>query len=96
MKQFLKGKPFLPIVGKRYAIHYGTINLDGKQLYCSARIKVNGTRTADWEDLDTGKPLDPRVTTHAVQAFKEIGPDATLATHRDTPDALKQRQGFSN
>jgi hypothetical protein len=66
------GKPFTPLCGKCYDLRFGKINLDGQEKYCSARIRVNGLSPSQWENIDTGKPLDPRLSLYRVHAYKEI------------------------
>jgi hypothetical protein len=72
MATFQIGTAFIPVVGKCYEVHFGSFTLDGKTGFWSARIRVNGIGTAQWIDLDTGKPLDPRIATHVVQGYREI------------------------
>jgi hypothetical protein len=71
MANFLSGTPFVPSVGKCYEVYFGKIKLDDKEGHCWARVKVNGLHTSQWEDIDTGQPLDPRIAVYVVRAFKE-------------------------
>jgi hypothetical protein len=72
MANMVIGKTFTPLVGKCYDLRFGKIRLDGEDVYCSARIRVNGLSPAQWEDIDTGRPLDQRLNVHRVQAYREI------------------------
>jgi hypothetical protein len=66
------GKPFTPLCGKCYDLRFDKINRDGQGAYCPVRIRVNGLSPLQWENTDTGKPLDPRFSSYRVHAYKEI------------------------
>lgn len=72
MASMVIGKAFNPLVGKCYDLRFGKIRLNGQDVYCSARIRVNGLLPTQWEDIDTGQPLDQRLNAHRVQAYREI------------------------
>jgi hypothetical protein len=72
MAAMVIGKAFTPLVGKCYDLRFGKIRLDEQEVYCSARIRVNGSLPSQWEDIDTGLPLDQRLSTHRIQAYREI------------------------
>jgi len=66
------GAAFIPVVGKCYEVHFGNFTHGGQTGFWSAQIRVKGTGTAQWEDIDTGSPLDPGIAKYIVQAYKEI------------------------
>lgn len=66
------GKPFIPVIGKCYDIRFGKIKYKEQEALYSARVRINGISPAQWEDLDTGHPLDPGLGSHTIQAHKEI------------------------
>jgi hypothetical protein len=72
MKNMNVGKVFTPLVGKCYDIRFGKLNLEGHDVYYSARIRVKGVLPSQWENIATGQTLDPRLALYAVQAHKEI------------------------
>lgn len=66
------GKAFKPELGKCYDLRYGRVQWDGQNALRAARIRVKGFSPADWEDIDTGQPLDARLRSCRVQSYKEI------------------------
>ena len=72
MSELITGTAFIPEIGKCYEVHFGKLPIGAEGKFVSARVKINGSLPKDWQDIDTGKQLDPLISKYVVQAFKEI------------------------
>lgn len=69
---WIMGRPFIPVPGKLFQVHFGFVIYQGEAAYWSACIRVDGAASDKWIDLDTNKPLDPELAKYVVQAFRAI------------------------
>jgi len=71
-KQWIVGRAFPAVVGKDYEVAFGNITYMDQTGMWTAKIRVVGSGSANWIDLDTGVPIDPSLVKYVVQAFIEI------------------------
>jgi hypothetical protein len=64
---------FSPIDGRSFEVTYGKVPFRGEHKHVLKKIRIDGSRSDDWFDLEEQKALDSELHGHAVKAFRPIG-----------------------
>lgn len=69
--------PFTPEPGSCYELAYGLVPLHGRDVHARVRIRADGSSSAEWFDLDEGRPLAPELQARTVRAYRRL-PDSSV------------------
>lgn len=63
---------FVAEVGKSYELAFGEIVYKGGKGLWTAKVRIVGTGTNDWIDIDTNQQLDPALAQHVVKSYRPL------------------------